>query len=254
MSASRNSLAAVARAAAFSILIASPAAAFAQDSTHCSSCTSTHAVDRSNEFERRSSGSIAFVQVRPLADLARNIGFGYGGMGTYVFRLDHNGILGLRADVGITGYGQESENVPLSSTIGGRIRVDVTTTNYMVPFSIGPQLSVPIGRAQTYVNAGFGGQAFYTQSEVNGDDDSFDFAHTTNQQDVTRTWVFGGGMLLPVYEGRPRVLVDLGAQYYTGGHAQYLRPGSIQDAPFQINPLESDTHMLLVRLGIHITL
>ncbi|HEY4132448.1 MAG TPA: hypothetical protein VGM50_17690 [Gemmatimonadaceae bacterium] len=193
--------------------------------------------------------------MRPLGELAQNIGFGYGATGTYVLRLDHSGILGLRADVGFTGYGEESESVPLSSTIGGRIRVDVTTTNYMVPFTIGPQLTIPIGRVRSYVNAGFGGQVFYTESKVNGDDDSFSFANTTNQSDITHTWVVGGGLYLPVYEGRPRVLVDLGAQYYTGGRAQYLRPGSIQDSPqFQINPLESDTRMLLIRIGAHITL
>jgi hypothetical protein len=234
------------------IAVAAAAPVFAQDTSGNPSPSreGTH-----SEFARRSSGSIAFVQARPVGALARNIGFGYGGNGTYLFRLDREGYLSLRGDLGFAIYGTESERVPLSSTIGGRIQVRVSTDNYVVPFTIGPQLMYPKGSIRPYVNAGYGGQAFYTQSKVNGDDDSFDFASTTNQSDVTHTWVVGGGLFIPVYEGRTRVRIDLGAQYYTGGHAQYLRPGSIQDLPnsqIKINALESDTHMVLVRLGVNI--
>jgi hypothetical protein len=229
------------------VLVAASVPALAQDSPNHPNTP--------NEFEKRSSGSIAFMQLRPLGDLASNIGFGYGGIGTYLFRLDQSGVLALRADLGFAVYGTESERVPLSSTIGGRVQVKVSTSNYIVPFTIGPQLMYPSGRVRPYVNAGFGGQAFYTQSKVDGDDDVGSIATTTNQSDVTRTWVVGGGLLMPVYEGRTRVRLDIGAQYYTGGHAQYLRPGSIVDLPnsqIRINALESDTHMLLVRLGVNI--
>jgi hypothetical protein len=237
-------------AAASMIAVAATAPVFAQGTGGGSSQSGTL-----NDFARRSSGSIAFIQARPVGALARNIGFGYGGNGTYLFRLDREGYLSLRGDLGFAVYGTESERVPLSSTIGGRIQVRVSTDNYVVPFTIGPQLMYPKGSVRPYVNAGYGGQVFYTQSKVHGDDDSFDFATTTNQSDVTHTWVLGGGLLIPVYEGRTRVRIDLGAQYYTGGHAQYLRPGSIEDLPnsqIKINTLESDTHMVLVRLGVNI--
>lgn len=236
------------------VLVAAATPLLAQDSTGTSG-TTRHERPL-NEFQLRSSGSIAFVQARPTGALAQNIGFGYGANGTYLFRLDRAGFLSLRADVGFTQYGSESMRVPLSSTIGGRIQVKVSTNNYVVPFTIGPQLMYPTGRLRPYVNVGFGGQAFYTQSRVEGDDNTdYSFASTTNQSDATRTWVAGGGLLIPVYEGRTRVRIDLGAQYYTGGHAQYLRPGSIRDLPnsqITFTPLESDTHMILVRLGVNI--
>ena len=207
------------------------------------------------EFERRSSGSFSLIQSRPQGELARNIGFGYGANGAYQFRLDRAGYFALRLDAGVLQYGDEKKRVPLSSTIGGRIQVDVSTSNYLVPVTIGPQFAWPRGSVRPYVHAGVGGQFFWTQSSVEGTSNSTDFASTTNQHDATGVWMAGGGILFPVYEKQTKVSVDIGAQYFGGGHAQYLRPGSIEDLPdsqIRIHTLESQTNMLLVRLGVRI--
>jgi hypothetical protein len=238
------------RAALLSVAVVS--SALAQDS---SVCLCSQRPDRSTEFERRSSGSIAFVQSRPTGAFQKNIGFGYGGIGTYLFRLDHAGAFSLRADAGVLGYGNESFHAPLSPTVGGRVQVKVTTTNYIVPLSIGPQLAWPRGVVRPYVNGGIATQIFFTESGIEGTNDSGDFANTTNQSDGTAAWVMGGGVYMPVYDRRTTIAIDLGVQYYAGGHAQYLRPGSITDLPnaqISVAPLESDTHMLLVRLGVKI--
>ena len=53
------------------------------------------------------------------------------------------------------------------------------------------------------------------------------------------------------------VSIDLGVQYVAGGRAQYLRPGSIRDVSdtqIAITPLESMTHMALIRIGVRIGL
>src|SRR5215208_1241460 len=153
----------------------------AQDSSSCDCRPRAHRA--SSEFARRSSGSLTFIQSRPLGGLADNIGFGYGLSGAYLLRVDRAGVLSLRADAGIVDYGSESMRVPLSSSIGGRIRVKVSTDNYIVPLSIGPQLAVPTGFIRPYVNGGLASQIFFTQSKVEGDDDNLDFARTTNQHD-----------------------------------------------------------------------
>jgi len=189
--------------------------------------------------------------------LRENIGFGYGANGAYELRLDQRGILSLRGDVGFLGYGQESFHVPFSTTVGGRVQVKVSTTNYLVPMSIGPQLTWPTGQIRPYVNGGIGGQLFFTESNVRGDHDADDIASTTNQSDWTAAWVAGGGLYIPVYQKRTSVLLDIGVQYYGGGRGQYLRPGSIVDLPdsqIAITPLESETHLMLVRLGVKIGL
>lgn len=211
-----------------------------------------------SEFARRSSGSFAIIQSRPMGGLKDNIGLGYGGSGAYVFRLDRAGFLSLRADVAVVDYGHESMRVPLSSTIGGRIQVKVITSNYIVPVSVGPQLAWPSGSIRPYVTAGIGGQFFYTDSRVAGTDGNSDALRTTNQSDQTGTWVAGGGIYVPITNKRGvNASLDLGVHYVNGGRAQYLRPGSIQDLPnsqIQITPLESETRMTLVRVGVRIGL
>lgn len=236
-----------------SVIAATPV--LAQDS---SSCVCHPAVERvPSEFALRSSGSVSFIQSRPLGDLRQNIQFGYGLNGAYLLRLDKAGIFSLRADLGFLDYGDESKRVPLSSTIGGRVQVKVSTNNYIVPMSIGPQLAWPTGKFRPYVNAGVGGQVFFTQSDVEGTSDGSPFASTTNQSDVAAAWVAGAGIYMPVYEKRTKVALDVGVRYINGGHAQYLRPGSIIDLPdsqIRITPMESATHLMLVHVGVKIGL
>lgn len=225
-----------------------------QDSTQCACTRRTHSP---NEFERRSSGTFAVVQSRPQGQFGANVGLGYGADAAYLFSVDRRGILSLRANIGLLQYGHESKRVPLSETVGGRVQVRVSTTNYMVPVLVGPQLTAPSGWVRPYANAGVGGQFFYTESGVDGADNSFDFANTTNQHDATATWGAGAGVLVPLHQRGVKVLLDLGAQYLNGGRAQYLKPGSIQDlsnAQIQITPFESETHMIVVRLGVKVGL
>ena len=235
------------------LCVVSAASATAQDSTGARAPRRDEGPP--SEWARRSAGVFSIIQSRPAGQFGDNIGLGYGGNAAYLFSLDPAGILSLRTDVGFIDYGNESKRVPLSSTIGGRIQVKVSTNNFIVPVSIGPQLTWPTGSVRPYVNAGFGGQFFYTQSSVEGEDDSFTNLSTTNQHDATKSWIVGGGVYVPVYARRVNVMLDAGVQYFTGGHAQYLRPGSIIDLPnaqIQINPLESDTHMLVVRMGVRV--
>src|SRR4051812_23046742 len=154
----------------------------AQDSTGCA-CPLHHRAP--NAFERRSSGTFAVIQSRPQGQFGENVGLGYGGSAAYLFALDHRGIVSLRADAGFLQYGNESKRVPLSPTIGGRIEVKLSTSNYIVPVMFGPQVTWPKGPVRPYVNGGVGGQFFFTQSHVDGDDGQFSFANTTNQHDAT---------------------------------------------------------------------
>jgi hypothetical protein len=235
------------------LCLLSTASASAQDST-CA-CVSRRDARPPNEWARRSAGVFSIIQSRPAGQFGDNIGLGYGGTAAYLFGLDKAGILSLRADVGFIDYGSESKRVPLSSTIGGRIQVKVSTNNFIVPVSIGPQLTWPRGSVRPYVNAGFGGQFFFTQSSVDGANDASTDFSTTNQHDATKSWVAGGGIYVPLYARKVNVMLDAGVQYFTGGHAQYLRPGSIVDLPnsqIQVNPLESDTHMMVVRVGVRV--
>jgi hypothetical protein len=209
------------------------------------------------DFLRRSSVNIAVEQMRPQGALARNIGLGYGVSGAYLLRLDSQGILSLRADAAAVEYGNERKQTPFSETVGGRVRVNVRTTNYIVPLSVGPQLAWPSGAIRPYVNAGVGAQAFFTVSDVEGTDNFTAFASTTNQSDVAMMWVAGGGIYVPVVPRLTRVQLDVGMQYVFGDRARYLAPGSIVDLPggqVRISSLESATRLVKLHIGARIGL
>lgn len=226
-------------------------------SAQTSVTTSDTTEQERSEFARRSSGSISFIQSRPQGAFRQNIGFGYGADAAYLIRLDDAGVWSIRANVGVLAYGSESKRTPLSESVGGRVLVDVTTTNYIVPMSIGPQLSWPTGRFRPYVNAGIGGQAFVTESHVDGSDDWAPFASTTNHSAFAALWAVGGGVYMPVYEGSTKVEVDMGMQYLSGARASYLARGSIVDLPgaqIRVTPLESTTHQVIARVGLRVRL
>jgi hypothetical protein len=220
--------------------------------------TAHEPLDRTpSELARRSSASLTVIQSRPQGALSQNVGLGYGIDGTYLLRLDDAGMWSLRVSAGIAQYGNESRRTALSESVGGRVQVDVKTDNYIAPMSIGPQLTWPTGSFRPYVNAGVGGQAFFTESRLEGASGHSVIASTTNHSSFTSSWVVGGGVYLPVYAGRTKVQLDLGLQYLNGGRTRYLAPGSIVDLPdaqISVTPLESATHLLIVRAGARIGL
>ncbi|MBV6520754.1 MAG: hypothetical protein MNPFHGCM_00872 [Gemmatimonadaceae bacterium] len=177
---------------------------------------------------------------------------GFGADAFFRWNFDRQGILSLRADGGFLGYGRETKRVPLSGTVGGRILVDLTTSNNIVHLGLGPQLTAPDGPFRPYVNGGGGFSYFFTTSSVEGSNDNEPFASTTNYDDFALSWSAGSGILIPVGVRRD-VSLDVGVQYRDNGQVRYLRKGSIVDLPnggIQITPIESDANLLTFRLGI----
>ena len=209
-----------------------------------------------SELARRSSGSFTFIQSRPQGAFGQNVGLGYGVDGAYLLRLDDTGIWSLRVSAGIVGYGGESRRTALSESVGGRVLVNVKTDNYIAPMSVGPQLTWPTGWFRPYLNAGVGGQALFTESHIEGND-RVSIASTTNHSSFAASWVAGAGVYLPVYAGKTKVQLDLGLQYLNGGRTRYLAAGSITDLPgaqISVTPLESATHLMIVRFGARVGL
>lgn len=232
--------------------------AVAVTSASAQDTTSRPSIDRgSSELVRRSAGSISFVQSRPQGAFGQNVGLGYGLDGAYLLRLDRAGIWSLRVSAGIVSYGDESRRTALSESVGGRVQVNVKTNNYIAPMSVGPQLTWPRGLVRPYVNAGVGGQVLFTESHLEGTDDSSPFASTTNHSAFAPSWGFGGGVYMPIYTGKTNVQLDVGMQYMNGARARYLARGSITDLPgaqISVTPLESATHLMIVRFGARIGL
>lgn len=187
----------------------------------------------------------------PVEEFRDNVDNGVGVGGFARYNIDRRGIFSVRLDGSWAMYGREKKRVPLSNTVGGRILVDVVTTNSLFAFGIGGQLTVPSGPVRPYANVGFAFLGFTTGSSVSGSNfDDEPFASSTNYSDGTTAAVLGTGIVIPV--GRD-IGIDLALRYHRGGTASYLKEGSIQDnddGTITITPLESRTPFILYSLGV----
>jgi hypothetical protein len=201
---------------------------------------------------------ISFNYGKPTGEFGDYVNQGFGADGFYRFALDRYGIVSLRVGGQFLIYGNETRRLPLSSTIGNLVLVDVETSNNILNFGGGLELAIPTPAVRPYVFGQLGSGYFYTQTSVEGSDEAFEFARTTNYRD----WVFsrqvGAGLQIPL--GRSRsgtgVQLDLGATYNLNGEARYLREGSIDEVSpgqFVFNPIRSEANLVIWRIGISFT-
>jgi hypothetical protein len=190
-----------------------------------------------------------FAISQPKGEFASNVPNGYGFDVTGMFRLDPKGYLNLRADVGGVQYGHETQRIGFP--ISGRLSIDLNTDNRIGFGAIGAQLQIPDGWFRPYANAAIAGTYFWTESSISGSDNSESVLNTTNQDDWSHAWIFGGGLMVPF--GRSIGALNLGARYYYGGTATYLKKGDITDNPdgsIILNPRNSKTDLVLWQIGV----
>lgn len=179
---------------------------------------------------------------------------GFGANVGGLFRLDKEGIFSIRADIGGMQYGSETLHAPFLP-LTGRVSLDVTTSNNVFWGSIGPQITVPVGPVQPYINAAIGFMDFNTSTSVGGSDSEYEFASTTNSDDATSAYIFGGGLYVPI--GRDKTWkIHAGARYFYGGEATYLKEGAIQDnadGSITLFPTRSKTDQVTWQAGVSYT-
>lgn len=195
-------------------------------------------------------GGLAFVYGQPTGVFRDFVKQGFGFDGNVHYKVDRAGIFSLGLEGGYLTYGRETKRVPLSSTIGSLILVDVTTSNNIVWLGFGPQLTVPSGPIRPYVSGTAGFAYFFTESSVEGSSSTYDFATTTNYHDGTFAWTGGGGFLVPI--GKKGAALDVGVRYHGNGSVRYLRKGAYQDngnGDIEFFPTESEAPLISWRIG-----
>jgi hypothetical protein len=179
-----------------------------------------------------------------------NVGGGVGGW--FAVNLDRRGTIALRFDGSWILYGQENRRRPLSTTVPF-VTVDVTTSNNIYAFGIGPLITLGHGPLAPYLNGSAGFSYFATESGVSGTNNGYDFAHSTNFDDFTFSWSAGGGLRLRVGHGRTPVFLNFASEYHQNGQASYLREGSIIDngnGTISFAPIQSETNLLVLKFGV----
>jgi hypothetical protein len=199
----------------------------------------------------RATAGGGFFVAQPVGEFKNYVNNGFGGGGHLLLRIDPRGILALRGDVGYLVYGHETKRVSLPNA--GRVQFDVSTSNNILTYSVGPQLMAPSGPIRPYVNAAMGGAYFFTESSVGGSDNGSDFASTRNFGDNVASYGYGGGVFVPFAVRNALIGVDLGARFIRNGHTRYLREGGIQDLPgggYTVSPIESETNLVVYHVGV----
>jgi hypothetical protein len=188
---------------------------------------------------------------QPVGEFKDYVNNGFGGGGHLLLRVDPHGFLALRADVGYLIYGHETKRVSIPNA--GRVQLDVTTSNNILTYSIGPQLMVQSGPVRPYVNAMAGGAYFFTESSIGDDDNTSAFASTRNFGDNVPSYGYGGGLFIPLAVRNAHVGIDIGARFIRNGLTRYLREGGIQDDPdggYTVFPIESETSIVVYHIGV----
>jgi opacity protein-like surface antigen len=204
----------------------------------------------------RMEAGIGFEYAQPVGDFRQNVNHGFGGGGHFIFGFDPQGIIGIRADAGYVNYGNETHYLPFSSSIR-RIVLRAETSNNIFVGSIGPQLTIPLGRVRPYVNAGIGLAYFYTQTSISDDYDSAQLAQTTNYSDNSLAYTGGAGFNIPLTLGGQAAALDIGARYNSVNSARYLTRGDITDDPSDqfgviITPHESAANFVAYHVGVSV--
>lgn len=198
----------------------------------------------------------SLVVAEPQAEFHDNVGTSYGGSINALWLPQSNGAVGLRVEGGVIGYGSETRRVMLSPTVGGRIMVDLNTSNIITFGHVGPQFTWRTPNASPYVAPSLGFTYIATVSSVSGHHGD-SFAEDTNYDDGMFSYGVTAGSYVPVARGKVPVMIDFSVRYHRNGPASYLVKGSIQDNPdgtISFNPYHTDANLLTFQIGASIGL
>ena len=187
----------------------------------------------------------------PQGEFANFVKTGYGIGGNFTFLLDRGARAGIRLYGSWIQYGQTTERIPFPGLPG--ISVDLTTSNNIYSFGVGPEFHLASGGIRPYLHGAIGVSNFATTTSAEGSNNITPFASTTNFNDWTVAYYAGGGLQFQVSHGRNPVFIDGGLRYQSHGRTRYLREGSIEPTPgggVTLDPIESKTDLLIVQLGV----
>lgn len=183
------------------------------------------------ELKNRIQAGIHLQVTEPKGEFAKNTGNGFGVNFTGVGRLDPNGLVNIRTDLGFLTYGSTTRRIDFAGT-GGLVKLDLKTTSNIFTFVAGPQLGGTVGPVSPYVAAVGGFSVFWTESSVEGSSNNTNepFASTTNARDAVLAYGGAAGATVRVYNGARPIRFDFGARYLRHDDVRYLNQERVEEA------------------------
>lgn len=201
------------------------------------------------------SGRAALAVSDPQGDFGKNTGTGFGIDLSGLWRIDPQAIINARVDLAILSYASSTRRIDLSGT-GGLVKLDLKTSSNIVTVVGGPQLLGPKGVFTPYVAALGGFSYFFTESSVEGSNNTqSSFASTNNSSDAALAYGGSAGAYLRVYQRNGRdIRLEFGGRYLRHDQAQYLNDERVE-AAFQNNrdpiPLRGRADFVTYYFGVN---
>ena len=161
----------------------------------------------------------------------------------------------LRVAFSLLSYAKSRRRVPLTGT-GGLVQRDLRTSSNIVSFVAGPQLLGPTGTFTPYATALGGFSVFWTESTVEGSQNTnTPFASTTNSSDAV--WAYGGavGSYVLLHRGANPVRLDLGARFLRHDDVRYLTSDRVRQAYDNnrpVDPVRGRADFITYYLGVNV--
>jgi hypothetical protein len=209
-------------------------------------------INHSSQAQNFQAG-IDFTTVFPRGEFRQNVdNNGYGISGQFLIAL---GKLPLYAgfDGGFAVYGSQSRKEILSPSIP-ELRVNVRTTNNIGWTHLLLRLQPRKGKIRPYAEGLVGAKYLFTETSIGDDFSDQDIASDTNFSDTTSSYGAGGGVQIHLadFNRRSQIVFDTKVRYLRGGHADYLKKGSIIRTPTGVifDVLSSRTDMVTLHFGV----
>jgi opacity protein-like surface antigen len=187
------------------------------------------------------------VMTEPRRELAQYIGDGWGLNFTGMVRVEPQGLLHVRFDGGSARYGTDTRRFSY-----GFRSYELSTTNNIDWFALGPEITIPGGPLRPYANAAVSLTRFRTTSSIRDRTTQEEFDSVDNASDFTVGWVLGGGTHIPLGSRSP-IALTVGARYHLGGEANFVREEDVRDAPLDADRFpasRSHADFVVWQLGI----
>ena len=197
-----------------------------------------------------------FYYAQPVGEFADFIQRGWGGNVSATMLMGPSGAFGVRVEGGLMNYGHDRTPVCLYDC---RFDADLTTSNNIAFFQVGPQIVAPSGAIRPYASGTVGWTWMWTTSSLEGTWNDQTYDTNTDLSDSNFSWGGSAGVLVPLNgAGRTPISLDLGLRYLNNGQLRYLREGDIVERPGGGTPFynvqQSDVTLLTYHIGISVGL
>jgi len=164
-------------------------------------------------------------------------------------------VLTVGGEISIEWYGEESREVPFSTTIPD-VTVTVNTDNKLVLAHARARLQRRRGRWRPYADGLFGLSRIFTTTSIpdirSGPGDATSALSYTNLSDVGPSYGGGAGVMVGFGSPPSRATLDIAVRYLAGPPASYLTEGAIrrENGEVFLDVSRSRTDIVAVYLGV----